>query len=73
MQEPSDRRNTKAVPAGQLEKLTHQQVKQIDEALVSVGDYGEVRLIVQRGRLRYINRLESQKAWDMEREDQSNG
>ena len=48
----------------ELRKLTKGQVQQIDEALVSIGDYGEVRLIVQHGELRYINRVESLRAWD---------
>ena len=45
-----------------LKKLTLDQVRQIDAALVAVGDYGEVHLIVQRGDLRYINKVESYKA-----------
>ena len=32
---------------------THQLVM-IDEALASVGDYGEVRLVVSKGKLRFI-------------------
>jgi hypothetical protein len=44
-------------------KLNLEQVKQIDEALDSIGDYGEVHLILQHGELRYINKVESQKAW----------
>ncbi len=46
-----------------LKKLDLEQVKDIDEMLASVGDYGEVHLIVQHGELRYINRVESHKAW----------
>lgn len=46
-----------------LKKLNLEQVKQIDEALASIGDYGEVHLILQHGELRYINKVESQKAW----------
>lgn len=50
--------------AGQkYKKLNLEQIKQIDEALASIGDYGEVRLILQHGELRYINKVESQKAW----------
>jgi hypothetical protein len=45
-----------------LKKLTSDQVRQIDEALAAVGDYGEVHLIVQRGELRYVNKVESYKA-----------
>lgn len=47
---------------GRLKKLTVEQIAQIDEFLVSIGDYGEVHLIVQRGDLRYINKVESHKA-----------
>jgi hypothetical protein len=47
----------------ELKKLSAEQVKTIDEMLVSVGEYGEVRLVVQHGELRYINRLESFKVW----------
>jgi hypothetical protein len=47
----------------QLRKLTLEQVQLIDKALATLGEYGEVHLVVQRGELRYINRLESQKAW----------
>ena len=46
-----------------LNNLTPEQVRQIDEFLSSVGDYGEVDLIVQNGELRYINRIESHKTW----------
>ena len=46
-----------------FKKLNLDQVRQIDEALASIGDYGEVHLILQHGELRYINKVESQKAW----------
>lgn len=46
-----------------LKKLDLEQVKHIDEMLASVGEYGEVHLIVQHGELRYINRVESHRAW----------
>ena len=46
-----------------LKKLDLEQVKDIDEMLASVGEYGEVHLIVQHGELRYINRVESHRAW----------
>jgi hypothetical protein len=44
-------------------KLTLEQVQHIDKALASLGEYGEVHLVIQHGELRYINRLESQRAW----------
>lgn len=41
--------------------LQSQQIEMIDEALYSVGDFGEVRLIVEKGRLRF---LVTQKSFD---------
>jgi hypothetical protein len=41
--------------------LTTYQVAMIDEALAALGDYGEVRLVVEKGRLRY---LVTQKSFD---------
>ena len=49
-----------------LKKLTAEQVAQIDELLVSLGEYGEIHLILQRGELKYINKVEGHKAWDDE-------
>lgn len=37
------------------------QISMIDEALGSLGDYGELRLIVEKGRLRF---LVTQKSYD---------
>jgi len=50
-------------PKLHLKRLSDEQLKMIDEYLDSVGDYGEVHLIVQNGELRYINKLESHKVW----------
>ena len=44
-----------------LNFLELKQVSMIDEALSAVGDYGEVRLIVEKGRLRF---LITQKSFD---------
>lgn len=44
-----------------LSFLDHRQVKMIDEALSTLGDYGELRLIVEKGRLRFIV---TQKSFD---------
>ena len=44
-----------------LKFLEFQQVSMVDEALNSVGEYGEVRLIVEKGRLRF---LVTQKSFD---------
>jgi hypothetical protein len=49
-----------------LKSLNLEQVRHIDQVLASLGDYGEVHLIVQRGELRYINRVESFKVWKSE-------
>ncbi len=50
----------------ELKKLTLEQVRTIDEMLASVGEYGEVDLVVQHGELRYINKVESFKVWKNE-------
>lgn len=42
-----------------LKKLTLDQVQHIDDLLASLGEYGEVHLIIQHGELRYINKVES--------------
>ena len=34
--------------------LDSRQVSMIDEALSAVGDYGEVHLIIEKGRLRFV-------------------
>lgn len=47
-----------------LKKLTGQQVEQIDELLESLQDQGEVRLILQRGVLKYINKVEKYTFWE---------
>lgn len=44
-----------------LSFLDQRQVAMIDEALSTLGDYGEVRLIVEKGRLRF---LITQKSFD---------
>ncbi len=42
--------------------LTTDQIQQIDRALNEVGAFGEVRLIKDRGQLRFIQRLISEEA-----------
>ena len=37
-----------------LKHLTHHQVLMIDEAINAVGEYGEVHLKVEKGRLRFL-------------------
>jgi hypothetical protein len=34
--------------------LDPSQVEMIDEALAALGEFGEVRLVVERGRLRFV-------------------
>ncbi len=53
-------------PCIRFKKLNPDQITKIEELLVSVGEYGEVRLIVQRGELRYINKVESYNAREMD-------
>ncbi len=47
----------------ELKKLNLDQIRRIDALLASLGDYGEIHLIVQHGELRYINKVESYRAW----------
>ena len=54
-----------------LKKLNLDQIKRIDALLASLGDYGEIHLIVQHGELRYINKVESYKAWKDDEKKQS--
>lgn len=44
-----------------LRVLTPAQVVEIDRALEDVGPFGEVRLIKARGKVRFIQRLESRE------------
>jgi hypothetical protein len=37
-----------------LRFLSESQVRMIDEALLAVGEFGEVRLVIQKGRIRYV-------------------
>lgn len=56
--------NKLLLPSGELYSLKFlnaKQVSMIDEALSSLGDYGEVRLVVEKGKLRF---LATQKSFD---------
>ncbi len=46
---------------GLMSFLDQRQVTMIDEALSALGEYGELRLIVEKGRLRFIV---TQKSFD---------
>lgn len=48
--------------------LNDRLVSQIDSALRRVGDFGEVRLIVAKGRLRFIETTQSEPAQDGDRQ-----
>ncbi len=56
-----------ALPSG-LSFLAQEQIAMIAEALRCVGDYGEVKLVVQKGKLRFITISKSIDArhWETE-------
>ena len=47
-----------------LRVLTPQHVTKIDQALARLGPFGEVRLIKSKGKLRFIQRMESESLPD---------
>lgn len=51
---------------GSFKLLTPDAVIRIEQALQAVGEYGEVSLIVMKGRLRYIEITQSEKLQDPE-------
>ena len=60
----------KILPADlQLSRLTPEHVKRIDTLLAEIEEYGEVRIIVQKGELRYISKINSYKIFDKEDRD----
>ncbi len=64
MSDPDSSSRRKTVSSAlELKKLNLDQIRRIDALLASLGDYGEIHLIVQHGELRYINKVESYKAW----------
>lgn len=54
----SDNRGT--VAPSHLRSLTLEQVLVIDRALAGLGAFGEVRIVKSKGRIRFIETLESQ-------------
>jgi hypothetical protein len=44
-----------------LKVLNPHQIRQIDQALASLGDCGEVRLIKNKGELRFITKVEDEE------------
>ena len=53
--------------SGRLKFLSPETASLIDRALQEVGDFGEVRLLVEKGRLRFIQKTRSEKVTDSER------
>jgi hypothetical protein len=51
------------LPALKLDRplgvLKSEHIRQIDDALAELGPFGEVRIIKQRGKLRFIQKVES--------------
>ncbi|NIO72588.1 MAG: hypothetical protein GTN71_27105 [Anaerolineae bacterium] len=43
-----------------LSVLTLAHIRQIDDALAELGPFGEIRIIKQRGKLRFIEKVESE-------------
>jgi len=63
----------KDISASQLRVLSPSDVLTVDRALAEVCPFGEVRLIVRRGRLRFIEKIKSlavPEAGEGERETQ---
>jgi hypothetical protein len=52
MNKPSDSRDLQVVHRRRF--LDPSQVMMVDEALSSLGEYGEVHLVVEKGQLRFI-------------------
>ena len=52
---------------GRLKFLNPETTNLIDRALQEVGDFGEVRLLVEKGRLRFIQKTRSEKVANSER------
>ena len=51
---PLSTRTPASSTAAPLHSLTPQQVQMIEEALLSLGEYGELTLVVEKGRLRFM-------------------
>ena len=43
-----------------LSVLKSEHIRQIDDALAELGPFGEIRIIKQRGKLRFIQKVESE-------------
>ncbi len=73
MSGPDSNRKKNVSSMLELKKLNLDQIRRIDALLASLGDYGEIHLIVQHGELRYINKVESYRAWKDENDKDTNG
>lgn len=56
---------------GALKFLRQAQIHMIDDALIEVGEFGEVRLIVAKGRLRFVVTQRSHDALKWEQQAQT--
>jgi hypothetical protein len=56
--QPEPDKNSKPVMGVDLKILTAEHIMQIDEILASIEASGELRLVVQNGQLRYINKIQ---------------
>ncbi len=63
MEERSPRPHPVAAPRleDELTFLTRQTARRVDDALCRLGPYGEVRLVVVKGRLRFIQTVRSEE------------
>ena len=57
-------KSSETLPVLKLERplsvLNFEHIRQIDDALAELGPFGEVRIIKQRGKLRFIQKMESE-------------
>ncbi len=51
-----------ARPGRQRRMLHAEQIEMIEEALAAIGEFGEVRLVVEKGRLRFLH---TEKSYDV--------
>lgn len=63
-------KNKKTSFLANLLKLSLGQIIKIDKKLAEVGQYGEVRIVVQNGKLRYINKVESDRFEEQEEDEE---
>lgn len=64
MKEKIQKPSTSGCASPKARFLDSNQVAMIEEALVSLGEFGEVRLIIEKGRLRF---LVTQKSFDAQK------